>query len=38
MTRTLQAYQRFLDSDTTLVLSTDSPLFRYLEAPPEVTP
>ncbi|MDR0966261.1 MAG: protease modulator HflC [Myxococcales bacterium] len=38
LTRTLQAYQRFLDSETTLILSTDSPLFRYLEAPPEVAP
>lgn len=38
MTRTLQAYRTFLDSDTTLVLSADSPLFRYLGAPPEPAP
>jgi membrane protease subunit HflC len=35
LTRTLQAYQRFLDEQTTLILSADSPLFRYLETPPE---
>ena len=34
LTRTLEAYQRFLDQDTTLILSADSPLFRYLETPP----
>ncbi len=36
LTRTLEAYTKFLDEQTTLILSTDSPLFRYLEYPPEV--
>jgi membrane protease subunit HflC len=35
LTRTLEAYRKFLDKDTTLILSADSPLFRYLESPPE---
>ncbi|MBW1862730.1 MAG: protease modulator HflC [Deltaproteobacteria bacterium] len=35
LTRTLEAYGKFLDQYTTLILSTDSPLFRYLESPPE---
>lgn len=35
LTRTLEAYKKLLDKNTTLVLSADSPLFRYLEAPPE---
>ncbi|MBI5543871.1 MAG: protease modulator HflC [Deltaproteobacteria bacterium] len=35
MTRTLEAYRKLLDKNTTLVLSADSPLFRYLETPPE---
>lgn len=34
LTRTLEAYRRFLDEETTLILSADSPLFRYLESPP----
>ena len=29
--RSLEAYAKFLDEDTTLVLSSDSDLFRYLE-------
>ncbi len=36
LTRTLKAYQKFLDDKTTLILSSESPLFRYLETPPEV--
>ena len=35
LTRTLEAYGKFLDRYTTLILSTDSPLFRYLDGPPE---
>ena len=35
LTRTLEAYGKFLDQYTTLILSTESPLFRYLEGPPE---
>jgi membrane protease subunit HflC len=35
LTRTLEAYRKFLDEKTTLILSADSPLFRYLECPPE---
>jgi membrane protease subunit HflC len=35
LTRTLEAYRKFLDQNTTLILSTDSPLFRFLESPPE---
>lgn len=35
LTRTLEAYRKFIDQNTTLILSADSPLFRYLEAPPE---
>lgn len=35
LTRTLEAYRKFLDEKTTLILSTDSPLFKYLETPPE---
>jgi len=36
LTRTLEAYRKVLDKNTTLILSADAPLFRYLEAPPEV--
>ncbi len=36
LTRTLDSYRKFLDQKTTLILSSDSPLFRYLESPPEV--
>ena len=36
LTRTLEAYEKIIDENTTLILSTDSPLFRYLEWPPEV--
>lgn len=35
LTRTLEAYRKFLDDRTTLILSSESPLFRYLESPPE---
>ena len=35
LTRTLEAYQKFIDQFTTLILSTDAPLFRFLECPPE---
>jgi membrane protease subunit HflC len=35
LTRTLEAYRKFLDDQTTLILSADSPLFRWLETPPE---
>jgi membrane protease subunit HflC len=35
LTRTLEAYRKFLDQNTTLILSSDSPLFKYLENPPE---
>lgn len=31
--RSLEVYEKILDSDTTLVLSADSPLFQYLESP-----
>jgi membrane protease subunit HflC len=34
-TRTLEAYRKFLDESATLILSSESPLFRYLEKPPE---
>jgi membrane protease subunit HflC len=34
-TRTLEAYQKLLDERTTLILSSQSPLFKYLETPPE---
>ena len=34
-TRTLEAYGKIIDKKTTLILSTDSPLFRYLEQPME---
>jgi membrane protease subunit HflC len=30
--RSLEAYERLLDSDSTLVLSTESDLFRYLNS------
>lgn len=36
LTRTLEAYRKLLDKETTLILSADAPLFRYLQAPPEV--
>lgn len=35
LTRTLEAYRKLLDEKTTLILSADAPLFRYLETPPE---
>ncbi len=35
LTRTLEAYRKMIDEDTTLILSADSPLFRYLETPPD---
>ena len=35
LTRTLDAYRKFLDEKTTLILSAESPLFRFLECPPE---
>ncbi|MFX1266075.1 MAG: protease modulator HflC [Promethearchaeota archaeon] len=35
LTRTLEAYRKFLDQNTTLILSSDSPLFQFLESPPE---
>lgn len=35
LTRTLEAYRKFLDQNTTLILSSDSPLFKFLENPPE---
>jgi len=35
LTRTLDAYRKFFDEKTTLILSADSPLFRFLESPPE---
>ena len=34
LTRTLESYGKFLDEKTTLVLSAQSPLFKYLETPP----
>ncbi len=34
LTRTLESYGKFLDDKTTLVLSAKSPLFKYLETPP----
>jgi membrane protease subunit HflC len=34
LTRTLESYSKFLDDKTTLVLSAQSPLFKYLETPP----
>jgi modulator of FtsH protease HflC len=34
LTRTLEAYKKFLDNNTTLILSSEAPLFRYLENPP----
>ncbi len=34
LTRTLETYKKILDDKTTLILSTESPLFRYLETPP----
>ncbi len=35
LTRTMEAYRNMLDDKTTLILSADSPLFKYLETPPE---
>lgn len=32
--RTMEAYRKILDLNTTLILSTDSPLFKYIENPP----
>lgn len=31
--RSLEVYEKVLDNETTLVLSADSPLFKYLESP-----
>lgn len=38
LVRTLDAYKSFFDDKTTLILSADSPLFRFLESPPKVAP
>lgn len=38
LTRTLSAYAKILDQQTTLVLSMDTPLFHLLAAPPDFTP
>lgn len=38
LVRTLDAYETFIDEKTTLILSADSPLFRFLESPPELAP
>ncbi len=35
MMRTLEAYNKLMDEKTTLILSAESPLFKYLENPPE---
>jgi len=35
LTRTLESYGKFLDDKTTLILSSQSPLFKYLETPPD---
>ena len=35
--RTLQAYRKFLDEKTTLLLSADSDLLKYLTQPPSPT-
>jgi membrane protease subunit HflC len=35
LSRTLQAYQKLIDENTTLILSSDAPLFRHIETPPE---
>ncbi|MBM3882482.1 MAG: protease modulator HflC [Verrucomicrobia bacterium] len=35
-TKTLDTYQRILTNDTTLILTTDSDLFKYLKAPSQV--
>lgn len=35
MSRTLEAYRKLLDNKTTLILSTDSHLFKYLKSPLE---
>lgn len=35
LSRTLEAYQKLMDERTTLILSSRSPLFKYLEAPPK---
>ena len=35
LTRTLESYGKFLDDKTTLILSAQSPLFKYLETPPD---
>ena len=35
LTRTLESYGKFLDDKTTLILSSQSPLFKYLESPPD---
>jgi len=34
LTRTLEAYRKFMDNETTLILNADSPLFEYLQHPP----
>lgn len=36
--RTMEAYRKTLDQETTLLLSTDSELFRYLKQPAITTP
>lgn len=36
LVRSLEAYQRFLDDKTTVILSADSPLFEHLQSPPKV--
>ena len=36
LTRTLEAYKKFLDEQTTLILSTDSQLLQYIQKAPEV--
>jgi hypothetical protein len=35
--RNLQAYEQFLNGDSTMVLSTDSDLFRYLNSHRDMT-
>ena len=38
LTRTLEAYRKFLDDKTTILLSSDSDLFRHLLHPPAAKP
>ncbi len=35
LTRTLDAYEKILGEETTLILSSDSPIFEYLLTPPQ---